>query len=116
MAMARHVRGAMRCDDEDAQADAASLTLHARTRMQQRGIDAAALAHLLRYGRETHDHRGAVLLYFDKAARRRLEREAGEDARRMLPQLSRIYAVVSTTGAVMTVGHRMRRIGRNLRS
>ena len=48
------------------------VTSHARARMQQRGIGAEALDILLSYGREAYDHHGAVILYMDKAAQRRL--------------------------------------------
>ena len=47
---------------------------HAQARMQQRAIRADALERLLEFGREAFDHRGGVVLYFDKAARRRLAR------------------------------------------
>jgi hypothetical protein len=90
-----------------------AMTAHARARMQQRGIAPDALEHLLAFGREAHDHRGAVLVYFDKAARRRLAREAGEEARSLLPRVRRLYAVLSAHGEVVTVGHRYRRIPRN---
>lgn len=89
-----------------------AMTAHARARMQQRGIAPEALEHLLAFGREAHDHRGAVLVYFDKAARRRLAREAGDEARSLLPRLRRLYAVLSGQGEVVTVGHRYRRIDR----
>lgn len=88
----------------------AAVTRHARSRMQQRGIGADALEALLDYGREAFDHRGGVVLYFDKAARRRLARAAREV--RDLEKLARCYAVISTAGEVLTVGHRHRRIGR----
>jgi hypothetical protein len=50
---------------------------HALTRMQQRGIREEAVDMLFRYGREEHDHRGRTIIYFDKKARRRMEREMG---------------------------------------
>ena len=50
----------------------APLTDHARVRMQQRGIPAAALDVLLDYGREDHDHRGCRIVHFDKRSRRRV--------------------------------------------
>ena len=50
---------------------------HALTRMQQRGIREDAVDLLFRYGREEHDHRGRTIIYFDKKARRRMEREMG---------------------------------------
>src|SRR5262245_6404122 len=89
------------------------LSQHARARMQQRGISPAALACLLDYGREAHDHHGAVTVYFDKAARRRLERDADSITRKEIARLQRLYAVLGGDGAVMTVGHRYRRIHRS---
>ncbi len=53
-----------------------AVTRHAQARMQQRAIRADALERLLEFGREAFDHRGGVVLYFDKAARRRLSRAA----------------------------------------
>lgn len=87
-----------------------ALTTHARARMQQRGIDAEALDCILDYGREAFDHRGHVVLYFDKSARRRLARAA--TGRKDLERLARCYAVLSPQGEVVTVGHRHRRIHR----
>ena len=83
---------------------------HARVRMQQRGIRADALEALLDFGRESFDHHGCVVLYFDKAARRRFAR-AAPDAKD-LERLARCYAVLAPGGEVITVGHRERRINR----
>lgn len=87
------------------------LTLHARARMQQRGIAPEALECLLEYEREAFDHRGGVILYLDKAARRRIAREEG----RTPPAGKRLnlYAVLGDDGRVRTVGHRYRRIPRS---
>lgn len=90
----------------------APLTAHARARMRQRGIGADALDRLLEFGREAFDHHGGTLLYFDKAARRRLERAAGNAGRTRMPKSAGLYAVLSGTGEVVTVGHRTRRINR----
>jgi hypothetical protein len=87
-----------------------ALTRHAQVRMQQRAIGAAALERLLEFGREAFDHHGAVVVYFDKAARRRLARAA--PGAKDLERLARCYAVISTDGEVITVGHRHRRISR----
>ncbi len=90
---------------------APDLTRHAQARMQQRGIAPEALERLLEFGREAFDHRGhAVVLYFDKKARRRLSR--AEPGRKDLERLARMYAVLLDAGAVITVGHRSRRIAR----
>jgi hypothetical protein len=89
-----------------------ALTQHARARMQQRGLSAEALECLLAYGRRAYDHAGhVVVLYFDKQARRRLARAAGQ--RKDLERLARCYAVLSHSGEVLTVGYRYRRILRN---
>lgn len=87
-----------------------ALTRHAQARMQQRAIRADALEALLDFGREAFDHHGSVVLYFDKAARRRLARAA--PGAKDLERLARCYAVLSPGGEVMTVGHRSRRINR----
>ena len=87
-----------------------ALTRHAQARMQQRAIRADALDCLLEFGREAFDHRGGVVLYFDKAARRRLARAA--PGAKDLERLARCYAVLSTEGEVITVGHRDKRINR----
>lgn len=89
---------------------APTLTFHARARMQQRGIDTEALDTLLAFGREAHDHYGAVILYMDKAAQRRLA--AASRAKSEVRRLSGLYAVLSRHGQVITVGHRTRRINR----
>jgi hypothetical protein len=86
------------------------LTTHARTRMQQRGIPEAALDVLLEYGREAHDHRGAVIVLFDKRSKQRLRRRIGDGFRKVERWLN-AYAVLSEDGAVITVGHRDGRLG-----
>lgn len=83
-------------------------SFHARARMQQRGIREDALDLLLSYGREAHDHHGAVILYMDKAAQKRLE--AASRAKSEVRRLAGLYAVLSRHGQVITVGHRTRRI------
>ena len=87
------------------------LTQHAKTRMQQRGIPHSALECLLDYGRIQYDHRGAAIVFLDKAARRRLARDLKN---RPLPRDKHLdaYAVIATDGTVTTVGHRYKRIPR----
>ena len=63
-------------------------------------------------GQDTYDHAGhAVVLYFDRRARRRLARAAAPA--KDLERLARCYAVLSHSGEVLTVGYRYRRILRN---
>ena len=88
------------------------LTQHAEVRMQQRGIALTTLQSLLDYGSQAHDHRGATILYFDKRARSRLLKDSGRGVYRVVEKQLNAYAVVSTDGAVITVGRRKRRIPR----
>ena len=87
-----------------------AFTRHAQARMQQRAIRADALDYLLEFGREAFDHRGGVVLYFDKAARCRLKRAA--PGAKDLDRVARCYAVLSAEGEVITVGHRDKKINR----
>ena len=89
----------------------APLTTHARVRMQQRGIPAAALHVLLEYGREAHDHHGCRIVLFDKRSRKRAAHALGGEFRRIERHLD-AYAVLAADDAVVTVGHRHRRKAR----
>lgn len=77
-------------------------------RCQQRGIPSETLALLQEFGRRVYDHRGAVRLIFDRAARRRVEATFGKSAAQV--KFS-VYAVVDAArrSRVITVGHRTRR-------
>jgi hypothetical protein len=88
------------------------ITDHARARMQQRGIRARALEALLDYGRFSHVDRGCDIVFFDKRARKRLAKKDPAIAREA-GRLARTYAILSSEGAVITVGHRFRRITRD---
>ena len=85
------------------------LTDHARARMQQRGISAAALAALLDFGRQLHVDRGCDLVFFDKRARARL---AKANPAANAGRICNSYAILGSDGMVITVGHRYRRIPR----
>lgn len=88
------------------------LTAHARIRMQQRGIPAAAVDTLLDYGKVTHVDGGREIVFFDKAARRRFATQDPRAARRA-DRLVRAYAILGSDGVVITVGTRFRRIPRH---
>ena len=90
----------------------ALLTDHAHTRMQQRGIRADALEALLDYGRVAHDHHGGEIVFFDRKARARMA-QAKALAARDADRLCKSYAILGSDGAVITVGHRYRRIPRD---
>ena len=86
-----------------------SVSRHARARMQQRGIAASAIDCLLDFGRERHDHHGAVVVVLDRAALRRIAR-SGAARGPALDELRGLYAVVAPDGRGCTVGHRTRRL------
>ena len=89
------------------------LTQHAEVRMQQRGITVLTLQSLLDYGSEAHDHRGATIVYFDKPSRRGCLRGLGcAGLRRDGEAAQRVCGRRRVDGAVVTVGHRDRRIPR----
>jgi hypothetical protein len=86
------------------------LSHHARARMQQRGIPTRHVERVLAFGCEVHDGHGGVIVYFDRASRRRAER-AHAATRDELDRLAGMYVVISH-GGVATVGHRYRRVRR----
>ena len=87
-------------------------TRHARARMQQRGIAAARVDFLLDFGREYHDHHGAVVVMLDRRSMRRIvDRRVLKPS--ALDELRRLYAVVGNNGGLLTVGHRTRRLRRH---
>lgn len=89
-----------------------TLSRHAAIRSRQRGIPRHAIAALLDFGTEHHDHHGAVVLLLDRAAVKRISRSQhvrGAD----LDALRGLYAVVTGDGRVRTVGHRTRRLQRH---
>lgn len=89
------------------------LTRHASIRLQQRGIPPGILDPLLAYGHKAHDHRGGTVVYFDHQARKRLKRALEEGQYRRVERHLDAYAVIAGDGAILTVGHRTRRICRD---
>ena len=86
---------------------------HAAVRMQQRGIPAEAVEELMAFGRTEHDHHGGEIVYFDKAAKSRLQRARGRNNIRRLDKFLNTYAVIGPHGNLVTVGHRYKRIWRH---
>lgn len=85
------------------------LSLHAQVRMQQRGLPAAALALIRRYGRRQHDHQGCALVYLDRRGREAIRRHEGEQVYRDYEKVWDAYLLERVGGAVLTTGHRTRR-------
>ena len=74
------------------------LTTHASVRMRQWGINALVLDCLLRYCYQAHDHRGAVIVIFDKAALEKIRRHEQADLARAAVDSRELYAVVGSDG------------------
>ena len=89
------------------------LSNHTVAQMQQRAISESTIDYLIEWGRKAYDHKGAVIRYFDKASRTQLLRRVGEVCAKQLEHQLDAYAVDSTSGQVITVGHRYKRINRN---
>jgi len=88
------------------------LTPHAKIRLQQRGIPPSVVENLLDYGRCSHDHHGATIVYFDHQARNALRRRTEPTAFRRIERYLDTHAVVAPYGDIVTVGHRTRLIRR----
>jgi hypothetical protein len=87
-------------------------TAHARARMRQRAIDPDVVECIVDFGRAEHQPGGSSIAFLDKRARRRIERGLGGGTLKRLGNRVGAYAVVAPDGAVITVGHRIRRIRR----
>lgn len=86
------------------------LSSHAVAQMQQRAISESTVDYLIEWGRKAYDHRGGVIHYFNKASRNQLLKHVGEERAKQLESQLDAYLVVSTSGKVITVGHRYKRI------
>ena len=87
------------------------LTHHAQARMRQRGISGATLEALLEFGSTAPAGGGCEIVFFDKRARARLA-QASAVAAAEAERIAKSYVIVGSDGAVVTVGHRTRRIPR----
>jgi hypothetical protein len=86
---------------------------HASRRMQKRSVPPIVLDWLRDYGSEQYDGHGAVIRYFDRAARARLARLCGRHFIQANRKYLNMYMVEDSTGqSVITVGYRIRRIRR----
>lgn len=89
------------------------LSKHAEERSAERGIPPLIIDWLERFGTHEHDKRGCCVVWFDKRSRRRIERAVGRQVVDCLQPLLDAYAVVSSTGEIVTLGWRSKRITRH---
>lgn len=87
----------------------AEISRHAAIRSTQRSIPSLIIDWLREYGAADHDGHGAEIRYFDKQARKRLEKFAGCEVVSRLTPLLESY-LVEKQGVVITVGRRYKRI------
>lgn len=83
-------------------------TYHADVRAQQRGIPPFILDLLLEFGSRKHDARGAEIVFFDRRARRHVEKYTGGFFSKLNEHLD-AYAILCE-GKIITVGSRFKRI------
>lgn len=88
------------------------MTRHANIRSQQRGVPPLVLEWLLEYGAVERQPGGTQLRFFDKTARRRLERRCGRSVVSRLDDFLSAYAVTADD-TVVTTGWRTKRVRRH---
>ena len=85
---------------------------HARAQKQRRVIPPLIEMWLLDYGAEQHDHMGATIYYFDRQAKRNIERSVGRVGVTKLKSFMNSYILVAD-GVLVTAGRRYKRINRH---
>jgi hypothetical protein len=90
-----------------------SITQHAAKRMQQRAIPPLIIEMLERFGSAMRCG-GAEQLFFDKAARKGLERHlGGPRSLRHVERWLNVYLAIGDNGNLVTVAHRSERFRRH---
>lgn len=84
-------------------------SVHAQTRLQQRGIREEAVDTLLAYG-EHRRRGGADVYYLSRRARSRVIGAIGTKRYNRLSRSLNSYLVVSDDGCLVTAAHRRRRL------
>jgi hypothetical protein len=82
---------------------------HAEIRLRQRGIPLAVIEWLVSYGSSRFDHHRGLVFYFDSRSRAALRSSIDRATLARYSEHLDCYAVMSTNGEVITVGHRTRR-------
>lgn len=89
-----------------------TMTAHANTRSQQRGIPPLVVDLLVQFGHEEPAGAGATKHFFDKRSWRQLRAYAGSLARSIEEHLD-TYVVLGPQHEVITVGHRTDHVRRH---
>lgn len=89
-------------------------TKHATLRSQQRGIPPMIDLLLDLFGHEEYDHQGAIVVHFNSASKKRMEKELGRRAIAPLCRWFDAYKIKTTDGtATLTTGFRTKHIKRH---
>lgn len=91
-----------------------ALSLHAEVRMQQRGVERELLECLLEYGACQYDHKGCEIVFLTDDCLDAIARYESHHLWVRMAAARSVYAVVDTDGCVVTMGHRYRRVQRDL--
>lgn len=89
-----------------------NMTHHAHVRSQQRGIPPFLIDLLWQFGKSEPAGRGSSKMYFDKAARRRIQAYFGPLAS-LIDEHLNVYAVVGEDSHIITIAHLTERIHRH---
>jgi hypothetical protein len=83
-----------------------TFTMHAETRIQQRGIPPMVVDLLMQFGSASRC-RGSERLMFDKLALRRLRRHLGGDrGLKLIDRWLNVYAIIGDNGQLVIVAHK----------
>lgn len=88
---------------------------HALIRVQQRGVDREILDCLLAYGRQEPDHKGCQIVTFDGKAFEKLAKFEPKKIAAKASAVKNLYAIVDSSGVLVTAGHRFRPVRRDQR-
>ena len=82
-------------------------TNHAQHRQRNRAISFDVIDHVMAFGRDRHSG-GTVVIEMDRKGREELRRHLGDEAYRAIEGRLDVFVVLSSTGMIVTVGHRTR--------
>lgn len=83
-----------------------TFTMHAETRIQQRGIPPMVIDLLMQFGSASRCG-GAERFMFDKLALKRLRRHLGGDrGLKLIDRWLKVYAVIGDNGQLVTAAHK----------
>jgi len=88
-------------------------TDHAKSRMRQRGIPSHVVNLLLDYGVSTRAHEHASIFFFNKKSKSKIKKDIGVRAFQKIESKLDIY-IIEREGRMVTVGHRYKRIKRDI--